>query len=569
LIGAQVIKDAIVKNELQRIFVYPGGTIAPIIDALCKEGIEVFCARHEQGAAYAALAAARITGRTQVVLVTSGPGATNAVTPVADAYFDSIPLILITGQVATSDLSNPSVPVRQRGFQEVNTVSIMKSVTKAQFLVKDVLQLEKVLEDAFFISRDERPGPVVIDMPMDVQRAEVNGPATTAGGRENSNNKNGIQTINAESIKHIANKICSATRPVIIAGQGILTAKAHEEFREFVDKTNIPVSHSLLGLGAYPTASRISLGYHGHTGSRYANKTIYEADLVLVLGSRLDIRQTGSCYDQFSPHAYVIRVDIDENEIRNSRIKTDFSIYVNVKTFLSKLNDSIKDVMMPEWTDWWNCIRKWQTDYPLTYENNDKLKPQYIIEVVNELTKDIPVVCISGVGSHQQWVARHFDFDYPKRIWLTSGGHGAMGFDLPAAIGAQLACPDKKVLCFIGDGSFQMNIQELATVVEHDLPIKIIVLDNHRLAMVSQFQMLNWGQDPTCGNKTNPPFANLAEVYGLKGYVFQRKEEAHDILKEALLWDGPSLVHCMVDEAEDVIPMLLGGQPMFRMWPYE
>ncbi|NLJ71756.1 MAG: thiamine pyrophosphate-binding protein [Syntrophomonadaceae bacterium] len=567
--GAQIIKNAIIKNKLQRVFVYPGGTIAPIIDALNNEGIGVFCARHEQGAAYAALAVARITGCPQVVLVTSGPGVTNVLTSIADAYFDSIPLILITGQVATADLSGPSLPVRQRGFQEVNTVSIMKSVTKAQFLVKDVLHLEKALEEAFFISQEGRPGPVVIDIPMDVQRGNINNSLTNINRQDKINNKKNLKWIDAESIEQVKNKICSATRPVIIAGQGLLTAKAHEEFREFVDKTNIPVSHSLLGLGAYPTQSPIAIGFHGHTGNRYANKTIYEADLVLVLGSRLDIRQTGSCYDQFSPQAYVIRVDIDEGEIGSSRIKTDFSLCTDVKIFLSQLNKSLNDITIPEWAEWWDCINKWRTDYPLTYRDDDKVKPQSIIEITNDLTENSPVVCISGVGSHQQWVARHFDFDYPERIWLTSGGHGAMGFDLPAAIGAQLACPDKMVICFVGDGSLQMNIQELATIAEYNLPIKIIVLDNKRLAMVSQFQMLNWGEDPTCGNKTNPPFADLASVYGLRGYLVDNNQESLAILKEALFFNGPCLVHCIVDENEDVIPMLLGGQPMSKMWPYE
>ena len=569
MIGAEVIKEAIVKSNLQRVFVYPGGTIAPILDELHKENIEIFCTKHEQGAAYAALATARITGQTQVVLVTSGPGVTNAVTPIADAYFDSVPLILITGQVATLDLSSSIMSIRQRGFQEVNTVSILESVTKAQFLVKDVSHLEKVMEDAFLISKEGRPGPVVIDMPMDIQRSMINDAMIAAKSREEHNRKEVAPVISAEKIKHIVSKISSASRPVIIAGQGILSAKAHKEFQEFVDRTHIPVSHSLLGLGAYPTDSPISIGFHGHTGNRYANKTIYEADLVLVFGSRLDIRQTGSCYDQFSPNAYVVRIDIDQNEIANSRIQTDFFICTDIKMALSQLNQYISNLTIPEWKEWWDCIKGWQKNTPLTYGNNNKLKPQYIIEVVNELTKEFPVVCTSGVGSHQQWVARHFDFNYPKRIWLTSGGHGAMGFDLPAAIGAQLACPDKKVLCFVGDGSVQMNIQELATVVEHNLPIKIFVLDNHRLAMVSQFQMLNWGQDPTCGHKTNPPFAEIAKAYGLKDYVISNNQEAYDILKEALLWDGPCLVHCIVDETEDVIPMLLGGQPMSRMWPYE
>ncbi|MDD4803373.1 MAG: thiamine pyrophosphate-binding protein, partial [Syntrophomonas sp.] len=357
MIGAEIIKEVIIKNNLRRVFVYPGGTIAPILDELYKENIEIFCTRHEQGAGYAALAAARITGQTQVVLVTSGPGVTNVVTTIADAYFDSVPLVLITGQVATSDLSNSAMSIRQRGFQEVNTISILESITKAQFLVKDVLNLEKVLEDAFSISKEGRPGPVVIDMPMDIQRSEINNVMITSKLGEEHNKKEAVSVFGIEECKHIANKISSASRPIIIAGQGILGAKAYKEFQEFVDMTNIPVSHSLLGLGAYPTNSDISIGFHGHTGNRYANKAIYEADLVLVFGSRLDIRQTGSCYDQFSPHAYVVRIDIDENEIVNSRIKNDLSIVANIRVALSQLNQYIANLTLPDWKDWRDCIK--------------------------------------------------------------------------------------------------------------------------------------------------------------------------------------------------------------------
>lgn len=567
LTGAEIIKGAIIKNNLQRVFVYPGGTIAPILDELYKEKIELFCTKHEQGAAYAAIAVAKLTGMPQVIMVTSGPGVTNVITPIADSYFDSIPIVLITGQVATSDLKGNSMNIRQRGFQEVQTISILKTLTKAQFLVKDILELERVLDEAFDISTKGRPGPVVIDLPMDIQRGILNN--TIPSMEKTSNQQHIVPDISPEKIKQISDKIQAAKKPVIIAGQGILTANAHLEFQEFVNKTHIPVSHSLLGLGAYPGDSPFTVGFHGHTGNRYANKTIYEADLVLVFGSRLDVRQTGTCYEQFSPKAYIIKIDIDENEIINSRIRSDFYICTDIKEVLSMLNYYLEDLILPKWEEWWKFINDWRGASLLSYNNDGKLKAQYVIEAVNELTRGCPLICTTGVGSHQQWVARHFHFNYPERIFLTSGGHGAMGFDLPSAIGAQLAYPDRMILCFAGDGSIQMNIQELATISECGLPIKIIVLDNQRLAMVSQFQLFNWGNDPTCGNKVSPAYAEIAKAYNIKNYIINKKDEVGEVLKSALFYDGPCLIHCLVDDSEDVVPMLLGGQPMSKMWPYE
>jgi acetolactate synthase-1/2/3 large subunit len=323
-----------------------------------------------------------------------------------------------------------------------------------------------------------------------------------------------------------------------------------------------------LGLGSFPTNSPLALGFHGHTGNQYAGKAIHESDLLLVCGSRLDIRQTGTRVDDFVPNGKVVRIDIDVNELDHSRVRSDLAIQGDVRRVLEALNEQMGELPAPQSENWLAQIERWRESFPLSYEKNGKLKPQNVIETVDSLTKDQPVICVSGVGSHQQWVARHFTFDYPSRPWLTSGGHGAMGFDLPVAIGAQITFPDRPVICFVGDGSLQINIQELAAVVEFNLPIKIIVLNNHRLGIVSQFQKMNWKCDPTCGQKWNPDFAAIARAYGIAASTVTRASEIESCGKLALAHKGPYLIDCIVDEDEDVVPMLLSGQKMDGMWPY-
>jgi len=562
MLGADIIANVIARHGLKRIHIYPGGTIAPVLDAVVKQGTEVFCARHEQGAGYAALAAARLTGHTQVVMVTSGPGVTNVLTPVADAYFDSYPLVVLTGQVGTSDLRGVK-PIRQSGFQEVDAIALLRPVTKAQFQITDPSQILDVMERAFQVSMSGRPGPVLVDLPMDVQRCEVMG-------------TNAINSLKITSplepdsslVEQAVEWLVSSSRPVILAGQGVLLSQAHRELRFLAERYQIPVSQSLLGLGAYPTTSPLALGFHGHTGNQYAALAIHNADLLLVIGSRLDVRQTGSCLDSFVPRGRVIRIDLDPGELAHSRVRTNLNIHADANKALTALNTSLACRQLPDWSAWRQQIKMWRDKFSLGYEKCNNLKPQYVIETANRLTHKQPLVCVSGVGAHQHWVARHFDFDFPKRMWLTSGGHGAMGYDLPVAIGAQLTRPETKVLCFVGDGSLQMNIQELATVAEYQLPIKIIIMDNHRLGMVSQFQKMNWNSDPACGHKWNPDFAAIGRSYGIASVTLKTKEEVEPTLRIVLADKSPALIHCIVDETEDVVPMLLGGQTMDRMWPY-
>jgi len=560
--GADVIADAFIKHNLKRIYTFPGGTIAPVLDTVNKRNIEIFCAYHEQGAGYTALAAARLTRKPQVVMVTSGPGVTNLATVVADAYFDSTPLIAITGQVGTGDI-NSGRQVRQCGFQQVDTISLMKPITKATFLPLSSDDLPSMLEEAFYVAAEGRQGPVVIDLPMDVQREAL---------IENSYSipYKALRPVGPalDLIDKAVQWIANAKKPVIFAGQGVLISEACAELRQLAEKYGIPVVMSLLGLGAFPTHNPLALGFVGHTGNQYAGCAIHEADLVLAVGVRLDVRQTGSCTEQFVPNGRVVRIDLDQNELKYPRVRTDLNIYSDARLALSKLLEALKKKPVTDISKWRARVEKFKTDFPLTYNSHDTLvKPQHVIESVNELTKGQRVVAVSGVGAHQQWAARHFDFDFPKRVWLTSGGHGAMGYDLPTAIGAQLERPNDMVICFVGDGSLQINIQELQSVVVYNTPVKVFVLDNHRLGMVSQFQLHNWGSDPTTGNKINPDFAAIAQAYGIHAYTIEKPKNVKSVAAEALAHEGPALVHCHVDYAEDVLPLLLPNQTMDKMWP--
>ena len=561
LLGSHVIASCMAANGIKRIHIFPGGTIGPVLDIVHDWNIEIFTTRHEQAAGYAALGTAKLTGKPQVVMVTSGPGVTNVLTPVADAYFDSIPLVILTGQVATSDMKS-NLPVRQRGFQEVDTVALFKPITKAQFLPKHSSELAEVMNDAFRIAKTGRPGPVVVDLPMDVQKESVD-----VLPDFQSYTKQNLLIPDVSVINKIIDLLCLAKKPLIICGNGVLISRSYEELREFINKTKINTSSSLLGLGGLPTNSEFSLGYHGHTGSRYANLAIHESDLLLVLGSRLDVRQTGSVTKEFAPNAKVIHIDLDLAELEHARVHTELQIHADIKKTLQIINDKLQNIKLPDWSKWNEQIKQWKSEYRLHYDSNKVLKPQYIIETANKLTKGIPLVCVTGVGQHQQWTARHFDFDFPTRTLLTSGGHGAMGFDLPVSIGAQLNELDKLVLCFVGDGSLQINIQELATIANYNLPIKIIVLDNQRFGIVSQFQNITWGKDPSCGNLKNPDFSAIAKAYGIFTETVSTANEVESKLERIFSHNGPALLHCNVDPNEDVIPMLLGGQTMDKMWP--
>lgn len=559
--GAQIVVDAICRHGVKTAFVFPGGTIAPVIDLFDDAGLVTICTRHEQGAGYAALAASRIFGTTQVVVVSSGPGVTNVVTAVADAYFDAAPIIVFTGQVGTGDMRGDR-PVRQRGFQEVDTVALMAPITKAQFQPRTPAEVIGVMEEAFRIASEGRPGPVLVDLPMDVQRGKFTAPILRNSGGIPAEDPRPSEANLQEAVSLLA----SAERPLILAGHGSLADGAWKFLRQIAETGDIPVTMSLLGLGAVPTTSRLSLGFHGHTGNQVAGLAIQDADVLLVVGSRLDLRQTGSIPDKFAPRARIIRVEIDSGELSHARVVSHCVLHGRAAPVLARLADALSAIERPDRAPWLRTIDAWRKVHRLDYESGDPLKPQAVVSAVNRATAGRDLICVSGVGSHQQWVARHFDFDFPRRRWLTSGGHGAMGYDLPVALGAQQCTPGTLVVCLVGDGSIQMNIQELASIVAFALPVKIVVIDNNRLGIVSQFQKLNWNRDPTCGDKWNPDFAAIARAYGLWAGTVRSATEIDAGVAQMLQQDGPALLHCVVDPNEDLSPMLLAGQTLDKMW---
>jgi len=555
--GAQFIVESLIKYHCSRLYVYPGGTIAPILDEAQSAGLAIFCARHEQGAGYAALAAARLSQQPQVVMVTSGPGVTNVLTCVADAYYDSTPLVLIAGQVGSGDLT-AGRPIRQRGFQEVDTPALLKTITKAQFQPTTPAQLAQVMVDAFTLATEGRPGPVVIDLPMNVQRNELPSPMSVIPLKIPQTHFDGDLSL-------LCKWLAEAQRPLIIAGQGVLQSGATALLRRWV-KLGVPVSHSLLGIGAICGDDELNLGFHGHTGFQAAGVAIQQADLLLVIGSRLDVRQTGNQFDRFAENARIVRIDLDKDEVSESRIRHDQLINGDVKQVLNALLPMLEAMTLPDWQPWLTEITEWKQQYAFQPMQNRGLLPQQVIEAADQITAGRALICTTGVGSHQHWVARHFTFDAPHRRLLTSGGHGAMGYDLPSAVGAQLANPDALVLCIVGDGSFQMNLQELAAIQAYRLPVKIIVLDNHRLGLVSQFQQFNWQSDPTTGEKWNPDFAQIAKGFGIESHTITEAAHLQSILPQALNSPQAVLLHCQVAIEEDITPMLLAGQTLDKMW---
>jgi len=559
VLGADLVLDAFLRHQVSHVFIYPGGTIAPILDRIEKRSrIEIVCPRTEQGAGYAALGFGRITGQTAVFMVTSGPGVTNAVTPIADAYYDNVPMVVITGQVGTGDMRG-NLPIKQRGFQEVDTVDLMKPVTKAAFLVKDIADLAEVMEQAFFLARSGRQGPVVVDLPMNIQRGAVSAPAVIEKRTEV------VPFVPADKIETLAQWIGEAQRPVILAGGGVIASGAWDELRALADRHRIPVTMSMPGMGAYPSTGELSLGLCGYAGSQYANMAMYKADLLIGIGTTFHLRQTGSLPDKTVEKGRIARIDLDVNELNHSRVPLDLQINADARAALAALDRALPKPS-GKTGSWMAQIAAWKKQYPLVSGKPGKLpKPQDVITCVNEAVRDEQVIVTTGVGQHQVWVPRHFDLDAPHRSLLTSSGHGTMGFDLPAAIGAKIANPDATVICFVGDGSLQMNIQELATIVERGLDIKIVVLDNHALSIVAQFQRQNWKSHPTTGDKFNPDFAAIAKAYGIDSVSIACADGMAGTIAEALSRKGAVLIHCHVDPTEDLLPMLLGGHTLDDM----
>lgn len=541
--GAEIIVQSLIDAGTEVIFGFPGGRVIPLYDALYDAPIKHILTRHEQGAAHAADGYARATGRVGVCIATSGPGATNLVTGLATAYMDSAPIVALTGQVTVAMIGNDS-------FQEADIYGITIPVTKYNYLVKKADRLAQVIKEAFYIAGTGRPGPVLIDIPSDLQVAEIRprkvGPVKLPGYAP-------LAKGHPRQIEAMVKAIQTARRPVIYAGGGVVSSGASKELRRFIKKTRIPITTTLLGKGIYPEDDELSLGMLGMHGTKYANKTIYESDLVIALGVRFDDRVAGDV-QKFAPLAKIIHIDIDPAEI-GKRLGADIPIVGDVKSILGMVNQQVQTESRKRWLD---RVAQWKKEHPLTYEDDGTLKPQYIIETLSDMTKG-EIIITTDVGQHQMWAAQYIKSAEPRRF-ITSGGLGTMGYGFPAAIGAQIGCPDMTVVSLSGDGSIQMCIQELATIRQFNIPVKIFIFNNSCLGMVRQWQQFFWEKRYSSTLlEFNPDFCKVAEGYEVSAFRVTESKEVQPVIDKVLHMDGPVLVDFRVAPEENVMPMIPAG----------
>ena len=558
--GAEILIECLKREGVKHIFGYPGGVVLNIFDVLYDaKDIKLILARHEQGAVHAADGYARASGKVGVAIVTSGPGATNTVTGIANASMDSVPLVVFSGQVPTMLIGNDA-------FQEADIVGITRPCTKYNYLVKDVRDLARTVREAFHIASTGRPGPVLIDLPKDV----------TAGKAEfiwpqhiHVRSYNPTYEGNKWMIKRAAHEIARAKKPVIMAGGGVIISGASKELKELAELINAPVTMTLMGLGGFPGTHRLSLGMLGMHGTYYANMAVQNSDLVVGIGVRFDDRVTGKTA-AFAPNAKIIHIDIDPTSIRKN-VRVDVPVVGDVKLVL---RETIKDIKEESEKEQWSAIRKawlkqidnWKKEKPLTYKfDKNVIKPEFVVEKLYEVTKGGAIVC-TEVGQNQMWAAQFYKYDRP-RMFLSSGGLGTMGYGFPAAIGAQIACPDELVIDIAGDGSIQMNIQELATAVINKLPIKVAILNNHYLGMVRQWQELFFRERYSYSYlNVVPDFVKVAEAYGARGFRATKPDEVEPVIKEALkIKDKPVFMDFLVDWKEKVYPMVPAGAAIDEM----
>jgi acetolactate synthase-1/2/3 large subunit len=545
--GAEIIIESLKKENVECMFGYPGGVVIPIFHYLFNAPFKFILSRHEQGAVHAADGYARASGRVGVAIATSGPGATNCVTGIATAHLDSVPLVVFTGQVKRSQIGNDA-------FQEVDITGITRPITKHNYLVQDVKDLARVIKEAFYIASTGRPGPVLIDVPIDISNAEhkFSYPETTY--------LRGYKPVyegHFGQIKKACELIAGAKRPVIYAGGGVVISNASKELMEFAHKTNIPVTTTLLGLGVFPETDPLSLEMLGMHGTYYANHAVNESDLLIAGGARFDDRVTGDIAE-FIPHAKVIHIDIDPASVSKT-VQVDIPIVGDCKRVLAEMNKIVKP---PKIEAWQEEVAKLKREHPLTYDKADKgmIKPQYVVEELYRQTNGDAIIC-TEVGQNQMWAAQFYKYTRP-RTFISSGGLGTMGYGFPASIGAQLACPDKRVIDIAGDGSIQMNIQELIVAVQHRLPIIVAILNNCFLGMVRQWQQLFYEKrySYTCMNFA-PDFVKLAESYGAVGIRIEKYEEVIPAIRRALeITDKPIILDFLVSREENVYPMIPGGK---------
>jgi acetolactate synthase-1/2/3 large subunit len=570
--GAQIVIDVLIREGVKDIFGYPGGAILDVYDELAKaeeEGLlEHILVRHEQAAAHMADAYYRSTGRVGVCMATSGPGATNLTTGLATAYMDGSAMVALTGQVPTGLIGNDA-------FQEADVCGVTRSITKHNFLVKDVRDLATILRKAFYVARTGKPGPVLVDIPKDVQKATINYEypdhveirsyrPTTKG--------------NVQQIRKVAQAIKSCHKPLIYAGGGAIVAEAHEEVHELAVRAKIPVTTTLMGLGAFPETHALSLEMLGMHGTVTANYAIQECDLLLALGARFDDRVTGKLAD-FAPHAKIVHIDVDPTSL-SKNVRPHIPVVGDLKLCLEEL---LKYLEPGDYSEWLKQIEEWKAKYPLEYDREvDEIKPQYVIEQIYDLTKGNAIIC-TDVGQHQMWIAQYYKFTTP-RTCLSSGGLGTMGFGLPAALGAQRGNPDKLVINISGDGGIQMNLQELTTAVLNGLPVKVVILNNNYLGMVRQWQELFYkkvyasthlGAKPKDARLIKekkpeeygyiPDFVRIAEGHGALGFRVGKKQDVRPTLEKAFSTPGVVVMEFQVSLEENVFPMVPAGESLSQV----
>jgi len=550
--GSKILLESLKKEGVEIIFGYPGGQVLPIFDALYDSDIRFVLVRHEQAAAHAADGYARATGKVGVCLATSGPGATNLVTGIATAYMDSVPMVAITGQVKTHLIGNDA-------FQEADITGITRPVTKHNYLVKNVRDLAQTIKEAFYIARTGRPGPVLVDLPSDIQMQETE---FEYPDKIYLRSYNPTFEGHKGQIKRLAKAIETAKQPVLYIGGGVIIADASPEISELAHKANIPVTTTLMAMGAFPDTDPLSLGMPGMHGTAYANHAVQDSDLLIAVGSRFDDRVTGKI-DAFAPNAKVAHIDIDPSSV-SKNVRVDIPIVGDAKKILQDLN---KMVGKNDTAKWLEKINGWKSKIPLSYKDDGKLRPQYVVEEIYNMTKGEAVIT-TEVGQNQMWAAQFFKYTEP-RTFISSGGLGTMGFGFPAAIGAKMGCPDKIVFDIAGDGLIQMNIQELATAVIEKVPVKVAILNNGYLGMVRQWQELFYGKrySHVCMGKEcyYPDFVKLAESYGAKGIRITEKKDVRDAIKKALEWNGPVFMDFIVEQEENVFPMVPAGEAIHKM----
>jgi acetolactate synthase-1/2/3 large subunit len=560
--GSNVILEALKREGVDTIFGFPGGVVIPLYDALYDSDIKHILVRHEQGAGHMADGYARASGKVGVCLATSGPGATNLVTPIATAYMDSVPLVAITGQVSRHLIGLDS-------FQEADVTGITLPIVKHSYLVKDAKALPRIFREAFYIASTGRPGPVVIDIPVDVTKEEMEYDPDAVPPLHLPGYKPNLKG-HPKQIREAARLIAAAERPVIYAGGGVIIAEASEELRELALYGHIPVTTTLTGKGSFPEDHELSMGMLGMHGTQYANYAVSKADLLIAVGARFDDRVTGNLA-AFAPEARFVHIDLDPAEI-SKNVAIDVPIVGDAKSVLAGLLVEVKKLQLSpdRHLPWMEQVEAWKRKHPLVVRRSDdgEIMPEAAVRKIWKVTKGEAIVC-TEVGQNQMWAAQHYLSRHPRRF-ISSGGLGTMGFGFPAAIGAQVACPGSLVIDIAGDGSFQMTLQELATAVQYGLPVKVCILNNQYLGMVRQWQELFWNKrySDTCID-CQPDFVKLAEAYGAEGYRATRPDELDDVLRTAFSSEAPAVIDIRVKRDANVFPMIPAGGTVHDMMEQE